>query len=142
MGVGEVLATTRVGLGLDDAFRAFTENIDRWWQRDRARPDAIVQFHGDRLVSVAAEGTELLAEVAQWSPPSLVELRWHGPHSEPGDVVVVELSPDGVGTRVTIRHRRDGLVPGGGAGGTTGTWWGDLLRRLAAAHPSPVSQRQ
>ena len=75
----------------------------------------------------------LLAEVAQWSPPSLVELRWHGPHSQPGDVLVVELSQDGVDTRVTIRHRRDGLVPGAGAGGVTGTWWGDLLRRLAAA---------
>jgi hypothetical protein len=136
--VGEVLATTRVGLAIDDAFLAFTEDIDRWWQRDPARPDAIVQFQGDRLVSVAAEGTEVLAEVAQWSPPSLVELRWHGPHSQPGDVVVVELSQDGVGTRVTIRHRRDGLVPGGGAGGTTGTWWSDRLRRLAAAHPSPA----
>jgi hypothetical protein len=135
---GEVLATTRVGLGIDDAFCALTADIDRWWQRDPARPDAIVQFQGDRLVSVAADGTEVLAEVARWSPPSLVELSWHGPHSQPGDVVVVELSQEGVGTRVTIRHRRDGLVPGGGDGGTTGTWWGDLLCRLAAAHPSPA----
>jgi hypothetical protein len=140
--MGEILATTRIGLGVDEAFRAFTEQIDRWWRRDPARPDAVVQFHGDRLVSVATDGAHLLAEVAQWSPPSLVELQWRGPYAQPGDVVVVELVPDGAGTRITIRHRRDGLSPGDSDAGVSGLWWGDVLRRLVAAHPSRIGQER
>lgn len=133
---GEVVATTRVGLGVDDAFRIFTDEIDRWWHRDELHPDAVVQFEGDRLVSVNAEGTVLLGEVARWSPPSLVELRWHGPHAQPGDRIVLEWASEGSGTRITIRHRRDGLTPADAMGAVVGLWWGDVLRRLAAAHPS------
>lgn len=134
MAVGEVLATTRVGLGVEDAFRVFTEEIDRWWRRDPERPEAIVQFAGGELVSIAPEGVTRLAEVAQWSPPSVVELRWFGPHAEPGDAVLIECSAEGDGSRVTIRHRREGLAPGAGAAGLLGAWWGDLLRRVAAAY--------
>ena len=72
----------------------------------------------------------------------VVELRWHGPHARPGDVVVIELAPDGVGTRVTIRHRREGLAPGDAIASVLGPWWGDVLRRLAAAHPSAVGGGQ
>jgi uncharacterized protein YndB with AHSA1/START domain len=138
--LGEVVATTRVGLALDDAFRAFTGEVDRWWRRDSTRPDAVVKFEGDRLVSVTTEGVVLLAEVAQWSPPSLMELRWHGPHAELGDVVVVELAPDDRGTRITIRHRRDGLAPADAMASVLGLWWGDALSRLSSVHRSPPKE--
>lgn len=134
----EVLATAKIALGTDEAFRAFTQEIDRWWQRDPARPDAIVQFHGNALVSVHPEGTQLLAEVTQWSPPSLLQLRWHGPHAQAGDVVTVGLAPEGTSTRVTIRHRRDGLEPGDAVGAVLGLWWGSVLSRFTAGHAGAV----
>ena len=140
MTTGEVVTTTRVGLDVDDAFRVFTDGIDQWWRRDLACPDAVVQFEGDRLVSVATDGVELMAEVAHWTPPTLVELRWYGPHAHGGDVVLIEFAADGAGTRVTVRHRQDDLPAGGS--GVPGLWWADLLRRLAASHPISGSQQR
>ena len=139
MTAGEVVASTRVALGGDAAFRVFTDDIDRWWRRDPARPDAVVQFQGDRLISVSADGAELVAEVARWRPPTLVELRWLGPHAKDGDVVVLEFAPDRSGTRVTVRHRQIGMASGRAGTGGAGLWWADLLRRFSAAHPSSTS---
>lgn len=134
--VGEVMATSRVGLGIDDAFRVLTDDIDRWWRRESTATDAIVQFQGDRLVSIGPNGVEVLALISTWSPPSLVELQWFGPHAKQGDTVTIELTPDRDGTRVTVRHLQEGLPPGGAGTGFPGLWWADLLRRLTSSHPS------
>ena len=142
MAVGEVLATTRIGTGVDEAFRLFTQEIDRWWRRDPARRDAVVQFEGDRLVSLAANGVIVVAEVLRWSPPSLLELRWHGPHAARGDVVVIELAPDRAGTRITIHHRRDGLAPPDAAASVLGLWWGEVLRRVSSIHPTATEHEE
>lgn len=140
MADGEIVTTTRVGLDVDDAFRVFTDGIDQWWRRDRPRPDAVVRFEGDRLVSIANDGAELIAEVAQWTPPSLVELRWYGPHARGGDIVRIEFAADGAGTRVTVRHRQDDSPKGGS--GVPGLLWAELLRRLAASYPKSGNEQR
>ena len=132
---GEVVVTAVVGLGLEEAFSAFTEQIDRWWRRGRAKDaEAIVRFEGDHLVSVTPAGASVLATVSAWEAPDRLELDWQGPHSRPGDVVVVEFEPEPGRTRVTVRHRRAGASPAAVETSIVGLWWGDVLQRLTYAH--------
>lgn len=132
MAVGEVLVAALVAVPVDDAFESFTRGIDRWWQRDRPSPDAIVQFEGDRLVAVTPRGVQLLAEIERWTPPSLVSLRWSGPPAKPGDRVIIEFSPEGNSTRVVVRHQRSGMVPQDVEAAVIGLWWGDIVSRATA----------
>ena len=133
----EVVVTSVVALPVERAFSAFTDDIDRWWQRAPGRNhDAIVQFERDRLVAVSPVGSEVLATVSSWDPPRRLDLDWNGPHAKPGDSVVVEFDPEPRGTRVTIRHRRRGLAPEAVEAAVVGLWWGDLVSRLIDAHSS------
>jgi uncharacterized protein YndB with AHSA1/START domain len=129
---GEVIVTCLVAVSLDDAFLIFTQGIDRWWVRIPGQvEDTVVRFEGDRLVAATANGTQLLATVAKWSPPVHLEMQWSGPHAHPGDTVTIDFHPEGDATRVTIRHRRSGLRPEETTAAILGLWWGDLLARLA-----------
>lgn len=132
MSAGEVVVTTLVTLPVQRAFAAFTDGIDRWWQRS-AGFNTIVRFEQERLVAVSHAGVEVLASVIGWKPPHRFQLEWHGPYSEPGDTVTVEFEPDGEGTRITITHRRDGLRSVDAVTAVLGFWWGDILRRLGGA---------
>ncbi len=80
MPTGEVVVTTVVALPLQRAFAAFTDDIDRWWQRS-AGTGTIVRFEEERLVAVSSAGVEVLATVIGWKPPHRFELQWHGPYS-------------------------------------------------------------
>jgi uncharacterized protein YndB with AHSA1/START domain len=132
MPTGEVVVTTMVSQPPRVAFAAFTEEIDRWWQRP-AGSGTIVRFEEERLVAVSSAGAEVLAMVIAWNPPHRFELQWNGPYSQAGDTVTVGFEPEGAGTRVTVTHRRDGLRPEDAVAAVLGFWWGDILRRLAAA---------
>ena len=135
MPIGEVVVTTVVGLGLDETFRAFTEEIDRWWRRTPGTDlDTIVRFEGDRLVSVSPSGAAVLATVSTWDAPTRLALQWEGPHSQPRDEVVVEFEAEPDRTRVTIRHQREGVSPAAVESAVLGLWWGDVLQRLTFAH--------
>jgi len=139
----EVVVTSVVALPVEQAFSAFTDEIDRWWQRtpggDR---DAIIQFENGRLVAVSRVGSEVLATVSSWHPPRRLDLDWNGPHAKAGDGVVVEFDPEPRGTRVTIRHQRRGLAPEAVEAAVVGLWWGDLLSRLIDAHSSHNPRRE
>ena len=75
MPADEVVVTSVVALPVEQAFSAFTDEIDRWWQRtpggDR---DAIIQFESDRLVSVSPAGREVLTRF----PPAVRFAALHG----------------------------------------------------------------
>ena len=130
---GEVVVTTLVPVPEEAAFVAFTEQIDRWWdRRDLPSRDAVVRFEADRLVLMTPSGSQTLASVQEWSPPSRLRLAWTGPHSRPGDEVVVEFAAEAGGTRVQVWHRREGLDPSSVSYSVVGLWWAELLSKLIA----------
>ena len=135
MPADEVVVTSVVGLPVERAFSTFTSEIDRWWLRAPSHDrDAVVQFESDQLVAISPTGSEVLATVSSWNPPRRLDLAWHGPNAELGDVVVIEFDPEPPGTRVTVRHRRRGLSPESVEAAVVGLWWGDLVSRLVDAH--------
>jgi hypothetical protein len=130
---GEVVVTGVVALAPNEAFAAFTDQIDRWWRRPPGSArDEKVEFDGRRLVAVSPARVDVLATVTEWDPPTRLRMDWNGPHGEPGDTVAVEFEPDGHRTRITIRHRRRGLEPQAVESAIVGLWWGDLLARVTA----------
>jgi len=126
---GEVTITAIVPLEIDAAFSAFTTDIDRWWVRG-PESGTVVRFEGERLLEVSTDGAVTLATVTASVPPTHIELDWDGPHSAPGDKVIVDFVPDAGGTRVTIRHRRQGIESAGALSAVIGLWWGDRLSKL------------
>jgi uncharacterized protein YndB with AHSA1/START domain len=133
MPIGEVTVTTLVAVPIDEAFRLFTERIDRWWIRTPGtEADSIVRFEAGRLVATTSRGVEVLANVANWDPPTTVEMDWRGPHSRPGDRVAIEFQSEAGGTRVTVRHHREGVRPEEATAAVLGLWWGGVLSRLAS----------
>ncbi|MGH9892507.1 MAG: SRPBCC domain-containing protein [bacterium] len=126
---GEVTVTAIVPLAIDDAFIAFRDDIDRWWGAGRSGA-TVIRFEGDRLIEASTTGAETLASVSSWEQPTRIEMAWNGPHSEPGDSVVVEFAQEPTGTRVTVRHFRIGVEPAAVTSAIIGLWWGDLLSRF------------
>ena len=129
MANGEVAITAIVPLTVEAAFSSFTKDIDRWWARG-SEGGTVVRFEGERLLEVSTNGAVTLATVTASVPPNQLELDWSGPHSEPGDKVVIDFEPAEPGTRVTIRHRRPGIESAGAMSAVIGLWWGDRLSRL------------
>jgi uncharacterized protein YndB with AHSA1/START domain len=133
---GEVTVTTVVAIPVEEAFTLFTERIDRWWVRPPGtETGSVVRFEGGRLVAVTSQGVEVLASVATWDPPAVLELDWSGPHSRPGDRVTIEFQPEPEGTRVTVRHHREGVRPEETIAAVLGLWWGSVLSRFVSRSP-------
>jgi uncharacterized protein YndB with AHSA1/START domain len=128
MNEGEVAVTATVGLPIQAAFDSFTNDIDRWWVRGKAK-DSVIRFEGSRLLEATSTGIAVLAAVKNWQPPNQIELDWSGPYSQAGDSVLIEFATETSGTRITIRHRRPGLALADTASAVVGLWWGDLLSR-------------
>lgn len=123
----QITVTCVVDADPQRAFSLFTDHIDRWWRREPGSyAEDAARFESGRLM----DGSEVLAVVSVWDPPRRIELEWHGPHSEPGDRVLISFDPDEGGTRVSVTHRRMGLAPESVATAVIGLWWGDALSRL------------
>lgn len=99
---------------VDEAFRAFTADIAQWWPlathsvwQSRARTCRFEPGAGGRIVEVGTDGAETTwAEVAVWTPPHGLVLRWHpGQAASEAQEVDIRFRPDGSGTRVEIEHR-------------------------------------
>ena len=111
----------RVGIGAEDAFRLFVEDIARWWPvdvhsraahgqyRDGVTVERVVfeQRVGGRLYEVTSEGLEgSWAEVVVFEPPTRVVLAWKpNDRREPPTEVEVRFEPDADGTIVRLEHR-------------------------------------
>jgi uncharacterized protein YndB with AHSA1/START domain len=150
-------ASASVGLAVPpaEAFRVFTEEIDRWWRRGRRFRNApgdrgfvcIEAGVGGRLFeSFATDTGEQVVEtgrVLAWEPPQRLLLEWRAINFAPHERTEVEVhfAPTARGgTLVTVVHRgwsalrADHPVRHGAAVpafiGTMGMWWGDLLTSL------------
>lgn len=154
----EVTVSVLVALAPDEAFRVFTEEIDRWWRRGpRYRVGARVggpgggslrleprlggrlyeSFDGESGATVIETG-----RVTEWKPPSSVVFEWRAANFAPSEKTEVEVrfEPSASGTFVTLRHRGwsrirpDHPVRHGEDVReflrTMGLWWRDLLSSL------------
>lgn len=135
-------ATVTVRVGIDDAFRLFTEDIDLWWRRgtmywndaERALGYRLEPVRGGRLVEVydekTGEGFEI-GRVSEWDPPRRVVFGWRlkdWPEDAATTVAVAfETVPEG--TRVTVEHSGWETFGGPGAQLTAGyvRGWKELL---------------
>jgi uncharacterized protein YndB with AHSA1/START domain len=162
----QVRVSAAVAVPPAEAFRAFTDDIDRWWRRGLAYrvqgPGRGIlhlepwvggrlfeQFDGDTAGSpphVVATGT-----VREWDPPHRLAFEWRGVNFAPGErtEVLVRFEPAGQGTRVVLEHRgfaalrpdhpvRHGQpVPAFIRG--MGLWWGGLLQAFQARLRDPAA---
>lgn len=152
--------TVSVALPPAEAFRLFTEEIDRWWRRGprfrNARGTrgmiAIEPRVGGRVFeSLDADADDPRAppavieigRVGVWEPAHRLVFSWRASNFGPADPateVEVRFEPSASGTRVTVTHRGwsavrpDHPVRHGQASAafiaSMGRWWGDLLTAL------------
>lgn len=154
----EARATVSVALPPAEAFRVFTQEVDRWWRRGRRFRNApgergivcIEAGVGGRLFeSFDTAGGERVVEIGRvlaWQPPQRLLMSWRAVNFADGETTEVEVlfrerrSVDGPGTEVTVIHRgwaairADHPVRHGhnvpAFIRTMGLWWGDQLTAL------------
>ena len=149
--VGPVRKSVRVPRPVDETFRLFVQDIDRWWPvetHSRAADDQyddgvtvkrlVFEPHrGGRLYEVTSEGVEgSWAEVLAYEPPTRILLAWKpNDRQEPPTEVDVRFEPDGDATIVNLEHRGwEGLGERAGeARSGYDRGWQLPLDRLAAA---------
>lgn len=98
----------------DAAFRAFVDEIDRWWPlqegytfgKGRAKEIILEGRVGGRLFERFTDGEEyVVGKVTAYQPPSRVVFTWQD-HAWPGATEVeIRFTPEGSGTRVDLEHR-------------------------------------
>jgi uncharacterized protein YndB with AHSA1/START domain len=138
----------------DDAFRVFTEEIDRWWRRGPKYRAAgagrgIIRIEpglGGRLFESYEHGAEPrvfeAGRVTGWEPPSRLVFEWRALSFAPAESTEVEVTfaPCARGTLVTVTHRgwsrirpdhpvRHGLEAAAFIR-MMGLWWGDLMTSM------------
>jgi uncharacterized protein YndB with AHSA1/START domain len=142
----------RVERTTEEAFRLFTEHIDRWWPvevRSRAADEQYgegvkverVVFEprsGGRLYEVTSEGVEgVWAEVVAFEPPVRIVLAWKpNDRPEPPTEVEILFEADGDGTVVKLEQRgweKLGARAAEAREGYDGGWKLPLERFVAAA---------
>ncbi len=111
----------RVDRSPEDAFRLFTEHLDRWWPVEVLSRAADEQYGagvtvervvfepraGGRLYEVTSEGVEgVWAEVVAFEPPARIVLAWKpNDRPEPPTDVEILFEADGDGTVVRLEQR-------------------------------------
>lgn len=138
----------------EDAFRTFTEEIDRWWRtglRYRVGGERRSVIHlegkvGGRLFESfeGASGARVIqtGQVIVWEPPARVVFEWRAVNFAPSEKTEVEVlfEESASGTLVTVKHRgwadirpdhpaRHGQEVGPFLR-VMGMWWGDLMTSL------------
>jgi RimJ/RimL family protein N-acetyltransferase len=153
-----VLRSVVVDAAPDAAFDLFTSGIDRWWPLregfayggERARSIHLEPWTGGRLVERLVDGDELqVGTVVVCERPVHVVLSWRGPLWTASTEVRVSFRPDGLGTRVDVRH--DGFDALGTSGRAErdrfAAGWPAVLGGFAAAavrrapYPAPLDPR-
>jgi uncharacterized protein YndB with AHSA1/START domain len=141
-----------VALSVDETFRLFVDDIDRWWPVElfsRAADDqygagvtvervVLEPRRGGRLYEITSEGVEgSWAEVLVYDPPNRLVLAWKpNDRDEPPTEVDIRFGPDGEGTVVELEHRgweRLGERAEEARAGHDGGWQVPLDRLASAA---------
>lgn len=150
----EARATVSVALPIDDTFRIFTDEVDRWWRRGRRFRNApgdrgIVRIEpgvGGRLFESfdtdAGERVVQIGRTLAWEPPHRLLLEWRNVDFAPGERTEVEVlfRATASGTMVTVVHRGWAAIRADHPARhgqerpafirTMGMWWGDQLTAL------------
>jgi uncharacterized protein YndB with AHSA1/START domain len=137
-----------------DAFRIFTEEIDRWWLgglkfRVAGKQRGVLHLEprvGGRLFESfdTEAGTRVheTGRVTLWDPPSRLVFDWRAVNFRAGEKTEVEVrfEPTSSGTLVTVTHRGWSLVSADHPVRhglavpefirMIGMWWGELLSSL------------
>jgi uncharacterized protein YndB with AHSA1/START domain len=116
-----IVVTTVVELGPAQAFRLFTEEIDRWWKRTpryRWAPgqSGTLSFEGtppERLIERGSGSFHVVGRVLAWEPGQRVAFEWSDAEIATDDrtEVDVRFEPHPKGTRITLEHRGLGDLP-------------------------------
>lgn len=111
--IAPVRKSITVALGLEPAFRRFTEGIAGWWplatHSVSGAADASCAIEGrigGRIVETGPDGAEhLWGTVTAWEPPRRLAFTWHpGRTADAHQEVEVTFRPAGEGTRVELVH--------------------------------------
>jgi len=150
--------TVTVAVAPAEAFRVFTEDIDRWWRRGprfrnlrgergmlciEPRHDGrVFESLDDADDASAAPAVIEIGRVLAWEPARRLMFTWRASNFGPDESTEVEVlfEPANSGTRVTVTHRGfaslrpDHPVRHGQAVEafirSMGMWWGDLATSL------------
>lgn len=133
------------------AFAAFTQEIDRWWQRGLrfrnggagASTMRLEPGVGGRFVERIGDGDAArevaLGVVTQWDPPNGFAMRWRNANFATHEWTQLDVvfAPLGERTRVTVRHHGWAALPAEHPARhgqpakvfieRMGRWWGDVL---------------
>ncbi|MEZ4444177.1 MAG: SRPBCC domain-containing protein [Polyangiaceae bacterium] len=147
-----VRVSVRVDVERAEAFRIFTEEIDRWWRHGMAyrvagKRRGIIALEprlGGRLYESfeTKSGPKIIetGKVLVWQPPERLRLEWRNVNFAADEVTHVDVAFElsGGSTLVTVTHsgwsslRPDHPARHGRDIGpfiaATGRWWGELLR--------------
>lgn len=104
----------KVGLSPEQAFRLFTEGINKWWPlaahsvgEDQAESCYFEGWVGGRIMEVLKDGSQAeWGKVLAWNPYELVSFSWYpGRTAETAQEVTVEFSEmESGGTLVDLVH--------------------------------------
>jgi uncharacterized protein YndB with AHSA1/START domain len=113
MGLAPVVKTISVPLGVEAAFKLFTEGLTTWWPLESHsvfENEAVECFFegmaGGRIYEVNGAGEESdWGRVLAWEPPGKVAFTWH-PGREAKTEQRIEVTFDAVteGTQVVLTH--------------------------------------
>jgi Activator of Hsp90 ATPase homolog 1-like protein len=139
-----------------EAFRLFTEEIDRWWRAGlkfrNGTTRSVVHLEpklGGRLFETFGESPTVVETgvVTVFDPPSLLELKWRAANFAPHESthLAVRFDEQPSGTLVTVTHSRwssirddhpvrHGQTPAAFVR-TLGLWWGEQLTSLRLLGP-------
>lgn len=113
MGLPPVVKTIAAPLGVEAAFKLFTDGLTTWWplkSHSVFGEEAVECFfegkEGGRLFEVNGKGEEGdWGRVLAWEPPRRVVFTWHpGRDAKTEQRVEVIFSAHGEGTQVVLRH--------------------------------------
>ncbi len=144
-------ASVLVKVARPEAFRLFTEEIDRWWRAGlkfrNGSARSVVHLEpklGGRLFESFGEPPTVIETglVTAFEPPARLELKWRAANFAPQESTHLEVrfEEQPSGTLVTVIHSRWGTIrddhpvrhgqPPAAFLGSLGRWWGDQLTSL------------
>ena len=145
-----VRRSVTVKIGVEHAFRVFTEGFDTWWPRTHhigksPMTRAVIEpFLGGRMYSEQVDGTDCpWGQITAWDPPRRFVFAWQITHQwgyEPdlskASEVEVRFTPEADGsTRVDLEHRHFERMGAGATEMRTAVsgdgGWGGLLKLFA-----------
>ncbi len=140
--------TVTVPLPPEDAFRLFTQGIDRWWPKDSHSTSAadgaaaqsvrVEPKVGGRILETRHDGAEAeWGRIHDWAPGERVRYSWYpGRSAEEATEVEVRFTADAIGCRIDLTHSGFAALSARATYDTGWTMVLGCLQRAAALAPA------